>query len=86
MLDGDITIKDLRLDRRDIGYVKHIFEGYEGHATITTIDNTQAVIRLFIMPGFTPDVSGIIQALQGEIEISEVGGGEDTWTEDTDME
>jgi len=77
MQQVDITIKNLRLHRRDVGYVKHIFEGYEGHATITTVDKSASVIRLFIMPGFVSDVAGILKALQEEIDISEIDGGEE---------
>lgn len=76
MQQGDITVKNLRLHRRDIGYVKHIFEGYEGHAAITTIDRNEAIIRLFIMPGFVSDVVGILRSLGEEINISEIGGDE----------
>ena len=76
MQQGNITVKNLRLHRPDIGYVKHIFEGYEGHVTITTIDKSESIIRLFIMPGFASDVVGILRSLGKEIDISEIGGEE----------
>lgn len=73
-----VVTRNLKLDRRDIAYVKYILEGYEGLATVTTIDRSEAVIRLFIMPDFAPDVDGILEALQGEINMCEIAGGERT--------
>ncbi len=78
MLKRDVITRDVRLNRRDIAYVKYIFEGYEGLVTVTTIDRSRAVIRLFIMPDSMSDVAGILEALKGEIDICEIDGGEGT--------
>lgn len=78
MRKRDVITRDVRLNRRDIAYVKYIFEGYEGLVTVTTIDRSRAVIRLFIMPGSMSDVAGILGALKGEIDICEIDGGEGT--------
>jgi len=71
-----VITKKLRLDRRDIAYVKYILEGYEGLATVTTIDRSEAVVQLSIVPDFASDVDGILEALKREIDICEIGGGE----------
>ncbi|MDO9516260.1 MAG: DUF4911 domain-containing protein [Syntrophales bacterium] len=69
--------RNLRLDRRDIAYVKYILEGYEGLATVTTIPTCrEAVVQLSIVPDFTSDVDGILEALKSEINMCEIGGGE----------
>ena len=62
--------------RRDIAYVKYILEGYEGLVTVTTIDRSEAVVQLSIVPDFSCDVDGILEALKGEIDMCEIGGGE----------
>lgn len=73
---GVIT-RNLRLSRKDIAYVKYIFEGYEGLATVTTVPTSrESVVQLSIMPDFTSEVDGILEALKEEIDMSEIGGGE----------
>ncbi len=76
MQERDVITRNLRLDRRDIAYVKYILEGYEGLVTVTTIDKSEAVVQLSIVPDFTSDVDGILEALKGEIDMCEIGGGE----------
>jgi len=61
------------LNRRDIAYVKYILEGYEGLATITTVDKDNSVVQLSILPDFASDVDGILEALKEEIDIYEIG-------------
>ena len=76
MKEKGVIKRDLRLNRRDIAYVKYILEGYEGLATVTTIDRSESVVRLSILPDFASDVDGILEALKREIDICEIGGGE----------
>jgi hypothetical protein len=75
MQKRDVITKNLRLGRRDIAYVKYILEGYEGLATLTTIDKSEAVVQLSILPDFESDVDGILEALKGEINMCKIGGG-----------
>ncbi|MCK4534599.1 MAG: DUF4911 domain-containing protein [Syntrophobacterales bacterium] len=76
MKEKGVIKRDLRLNRRDIAYVKYILEGYEGLATVTTIDRSESVVQLSILPDFASDVDGILEALKREIDICEIGGGE----------
>ncbi|MBN2538448.1 MAG: DUF4911 domain-containing protein [Deltaproteobacteria bacterium] len=76
MKEQGVIKRDLRLKRRDIAYVKYILEGYEDLATITTIDRSESVIRLSILPDFASDVEGILKALKKEIDICEISEGE----------
>ena len=76
MKEKGVIKRDLRLNRRDIAYVKYILEGYEGLATVTTIDRSKSVVQLSILPDFASDVDGILEALKREIDICEIGGGE----------
>ena len=64
------TIKKyLRVDRREIGFLKFIFEAYDGIVTITTVDPDQGVILLCIAPGCENDVEMILQDLKKDILI-----------------
>ena len=58
------TIKKiLRVDRREICFVKFILEAYEGIATITTIDPCQGVVLLRIAPGCEEEVEAVLREL-----------------------
>jgi len=77
MLKRGVITRNLRLNRRDIAYVKYIFEGYEGLATVTTIPTCrESVVQLSIVPDFGSDVDGILEALKREIDMCEIAGGE----------
>ena len=76
MQERGVITRNLRLHRRDIAYVKYILEGYEGLATVTTIDRSESVVQLSLVPDFISDVDGILEALKREIDICEIGGGE----------
>ena len=68
------TIKKyLRVDRREIGFLKFIFEAYDGIVTITTVDPDQGVILLCIAPGCENDVEMILQDLKKDILIEQAG-------------
>ena len=59
----------LRIDSREISYLKLIFEAYDGIATITTIDPQAGHIVLSIAPGCARDVHTLLDALKKEILI-----------------
>jgi len=72
MKENDIITKKLRLERKDIAYVKFILEGYEGIALATTIDNIESIIQLTIVPDFKSDVEMLLTALRKEVDFSEI--------------
>jgi uncharacterized protein YkvS len=72
MEKSEIIVKRLRLEKKDIAYVKFIIEGYEGIALVTTINNNEAVIELTIAPDFESDVEGLVAALKEEINFQEI--------------
>ena len=64
------TIKKyLRVDRREICFLRFIFEAYDGIAIITTIDSESGIILLSIAPGCEEDVEMILKDLKKEIMI-----------------
>jgi hypothetical protein len=64
------TIKrTLRVDRREIGFLKFILEAYDGIATITTLDAQRGIVLLRIAPGCESDVEAVLQDLKKDIMI-----------------
>jgi hypothetical protein len=72
MEKNGIITKKLRLERKDIAYVKFILEGYEGIALATTIDSLESIIQLTIVPDFESDVEMLLTALKKEVDFSEI--------------
>ncbi|MCG6533718.1 MAG: DUF4911 domain-containing protein [Syntrophales bacterium LBB04] len=69
---GEIRRKSLRLHPSDIAYIQFILEGYEGLATISTVDPEEARMEFLIMPDFTSDVYQIVTDLSKTITFEEV--------------
>ena len=63
--------KWLKLKTKDIVLVQFIIEGYEGLATVTTIDNKRAIIQVAIMPDFESEVMCILESLKKQLPIEE---------------
>ena len=53
-----------RVDRREIFFIQSIIEGYDGLATMSTVDPNRGVIRLSIPPETETDVLDILQDLK----------------------
>ena len=60
--------KYFKLKRKDIALVQFIIEGYEGMATVTTIDPHTAIIQISIIPDFISDMSAIVNDLKYKME------------------
>ena len=58
-----------RVDRREIAFIKFIFEAYDGIAGIRTTDPAKGIIKLHIAPGCHKQVERILQDLEKEILI-----------------
>ena len=63
--------KYLRIDRREISFLKFILEAYDGIATLTTIDPHQGIVLLRIAPGCEDEVETILQDLKRDIIIDD---------------
>ena len=64
------TIKQYyRVDRRDIAFLRFIFEAYEGLAMIETLNPELGVIVFYIAPGCESDVDMILRDLKGDIML-----------------
>ena len=58
--------KYLRIDRNKIGLFRFMLEGYEGLATLTTIDPAQGRVVLLIPPGSENEVDTLLAELSGD--------------------
>ena len=63
--------KILRIDRREICFLKFILEGYDGIATLTTIDAHRGIVLIRIAPGCEDEVETILQDLGKNIVIDD---------------
>ncbi|HPA15050.1 MAG TPA: DUF4911 domain-containing protein [Desulfobacterales bacterium] len=61
--------KHYRTDRREIGFLRFIFEAYDGIAVLKTLDPEQGVVALHISPGCEGDVETILRDLARDIMI-----------------
>jgi len=67
----EILKKYYIVDRKNISYLKFIFEACEGIAVITTIDPESGLILFRIPPGCENDVETVMQGLKKEIMIED---------------
>ncbi len=66
------TIKKYyRVDRREISFLRFIFEAYDGIAVLTTIDPGLGIVVLHISPDCEEEVEMVLQDLKKDIMINE---------------
>ena len=58
-----------RVDRREIAFIKFIFEAYDGIATLRTIDPQKGIILFYIAPGCEQQFQTILQDMSKQILI-----------------
>jgi len=64
---GETTRRYYRVDRREIAFLRFIFEAYDGLAIIETLDSEAGIIVFHISPGCESDVELILQDLKRDI-------------------
>lgn len=67
----EITKKYYQLDRKNISFLKFIFEAYDGIVIITTTDRFNGIVMFRIPPGCESDVDAVLQDLRKNIWIKE---------------
>ena len=71
-----VTVKKyLRVDRREVAFLKFIFEAYDGLAVVSTVDPESGIVMFHIAPGCEADVEMILQDLKKKIMIEQVAVG-----------
>jgi len=63
----ETTKRYFRVDRRDIAFLRFVFEAYEGLAMIETLNPESGVIVFYIAPGCESDVDMILRDLKDDI-------------------
>jgi hypothetical protein len=58
-----------RVDRREIAFLRFVFEAYEGLAIIETLNPESGDIVFYIAPGCEFDVDMILRDLEGDIML-----------------
>ena len=61
--------KYFRVDRREIGFMRFIFEAYDGIANLTTIDSNRGLILINIPGGCEKYVDELLEDLKRDILI-----------------
>jgi len=74
--------KYFKIDRREISFLKFIFEAYDGIGVLTTIDAKSGIIVLKIPPGCEADADALIEDMKKDITIEPVYAFEKTGTEE----
>jgi hypothetical protein len=61
--------KYVRVDKRQIGFMKFIFEAYDGIANLTTIDAALGIVSINIPKGCDEVVDNLLKTLGRDILI-----------------
>ncbi len=64
--------KKYRVDRKKIGFIKFIFEAYDGVAVVSTIDAKKNLIMLSISPDLIEESDIIVNDLKKDFIFDEV--------------
>ncbi len=67
--------KWFKLKASDITLVQFIIEGYEGLATVSTVDPKTAIIQVSIMSNYIEDMEGILNHLKVRFLMEEMASG-----------
>ncbi|MCG6907378.1 MAG: DUF4911 domain-containing protein [Desulfobacteraceae bacterium] len=65
----ETTTRILRIDRRNIAFLKFVLEAYEGIAVLTTLERDSGTVRLAIAPGCEGEVAAVLNDLSPTIRM-----------------
>jgi len=60
------------IDKRNVAYIKYIFEGYDGMAIISTVDSRASTINIIYPVTLQKPLQSIVKAMINEGVIKEV--------------
>ena len=64
--------KYYRVDRKEISFLRFIFEAYDGIALLSTVDANAGVVVFYIPPGYQRDVESVMGDLKKRILIQSI--------------
>lgn len=65
-----------RIDRKEISFLRYLFEAHENLAVVTTVDIASGVIRLSIAPDCVQEVEEILANLPGDVMLEPIRSDE----------
>ncbi|MBN2804496.1 MAG: DUF4911 domain-containing protein [Deltaproteobacteria bacterium] len=68
----DMLVRSIKVDRKDIGYIRWCLESHDGIANPTTRDGHNNIIDLTIAPDFIADAEDLINALVEELGVEKI--------------
>ncbi|HSL60892.1 MAG: DUF4911 domain-containing protein [Desulfotignum sp.] len=71
-MNGQMLHKEYRVDKTRIGFIRFIFEAYEGVAVATTLDARTGHLRIAIAPDQVQEALCIIADLKKDFEFHAV--------------
>lgn len=69
--------KYYEIERKNIIIVQFIMEGYEGMATVTTLDARKAILAVSIMPDYISEGTGLLDYLKNKYPMQEINDYQD---------
>ena len=63
--------KFYNINKSDIGFIKFIFEAYDGLAVISTIQSEKDTIAIYIAPGCEEEADELVEQLSETVKIEE---------------
>lgn len=60
------------VQRRNIAVIQFIIEGYDGMATVSTLDPHKGIIQVSVMKNFLQDIMPVIEDLKKKYEMREI--------------
>ena len=63
------TRRYYRVDRREIAFLRFIFEAYDGIAVVKTVDAQKGIILINVAPGCEREVDDVLRDLEKQIMI-----------------
>ena len=65
-----MLLRSIRVDKRQIGYIKWLLESHDGMATPTTRKGSEDVLDLLVAPDFVNEFDAFLKALQMEMRVA----------------
>ena len=68
----DLIAHFVRVRPRDISYVKFVFEAHEVVGFLRTVDRTEAILVVLVVPDFAAEGEAILDSIAREIPLERI--------------
>ncbi|MFH1152287.1 MAG: DUF4911 domain-containing protein [Pseudomonadota bacterium] len=68
----ETIVKNYRVQKSRIGFLKFIFEAHDGLAVITTLDAASGLVKIIMAPGCVDETRAVLDDLKKDFLIDEV--------------